>query len=53
MDLNCDGIVNLIGHQYAGMDDFDSYKYPDRDISIVTLANELDTALESVQLMDK
>jgi len=50
MDLNCDGIVNLIGHQYTGKEGFDSYQYPERDILIVTLTKELDTALKTKKI---
>ena len=50
MDLNCDGIVNLIGHQYVGKEDLDSYQYPEKDIFIVNMTKELDTALKTKKI---
>jgi S1-C subfamily serine protease len=50
MDLNCDGIVNLIGHQFVGEEGFDRYKYPEKDIHINTLTKELDIALKTKKI---
>jgi len=49
-DLNCDGIVNLIGHKYVGKEGLDSYRYPERDIFLISLTKELDTALKTKKI---
>jgi hypothetical protein len=50
MDLDCDGIVDLIGHQYVGQKDIDSYRYPERDIFLISLTKELDIALKTKKI---
>ena len=47
MDTDCDGIVDLIGHQYPGEGKIDSYKRPSKRIPIFKLAKELDTAFKT------
>jgi S1-C subfamily serine protease len=46
MDQNCDGSVDLIGHQYPGVDDIDSYQVPSTPTRIDKIAQELNTALK-------
>ena len=52
MDLDCNGIVDLLGHQYAGEECIDKYRYPKKLISIVTLAKELDIAFKKKKIPD-
>lgn len=47
LDLDCDGIVDLIGNQYAGEEEISSYRKPIKKLSIAALATELDAALKS------
>ena len=49
-DTDCDGIVDLIGHQYPGEKKISSYKKPSKKISIFNLARELDSAFKSKKI---
>jgi len=46
MDTDCDGIVDLIGHQYAGEKEIQRYRRPTQSVPVVTLAKEFDTAIK-------
>ncbi len=50
MDTDCDGIVDLIGHQYVGENEIQRYRRPTKRVAIVTLAKELDTAIKKRQI---
>ena len=45
MDTDCDGIVDLIGHQYPGKNEIGSFKRPSKKIHIFMLAKKLRLAL--------
>ena len=49
-DTDCDGIIDVIGFQYDGKKEIDSYKKPSKRISTVSLAKELDTALKNKKI---
>ena len=49
-DTDCDGIVDLIGIQYDGEKEIDSYKKPLKRISILSLVKELDVALKNKKI---
>jgi len=49
-DTDCDGIIDLIGLQYDGKKEIDSYKKPSKRISIRSLAKELDVALKNKKI---
>ncbi len=49
-DTDCDGIVDVIGLQYDGKKEIDSYKKPSKRISIRSLAKELDVALKNKKI---
>jgi hypothetical protein len=44
MDLDCNGTVDVIGHQRKGSEHIDSYRLPARPLHLVALAKELDRA---------
>ena len=50
MNTDCDGIVDLVGHQYPGEGKIDSYKRPSKRIGIFNLAKELDIAFKSKKI---
>lgn len=45
-DTDCDGIVDMIGHQYVGKKEIDNYRKPSQEIAISSLAKELDAAIK-------
>ena len=49
-DTDCDGMIDVIGLQYDGKKEIDSYKKPSKRISIVSLAKELDVALKNKKI---
>ena len=50
MDVDCDGIVDLIGHQFAGKEDIDSYRKPSKILHLKKMAKEFNSALEGRQI---
>ena len=47
LDLDCNGTIDLIGHQRKGSEEIDSYRVPPGPLRLVTLAKELDSALKA------
>ena len=50
MDLDCNGTIDLIGHQGKGSEGIDSYRAPSGTLRLVTLAKELDGALKAKKI---
>ena len=46
VDADCDGVVDFIGHQYAGRSNIDSFKRPSEAFRLVDRTTELDSALK-------
>lgn len=46
MDLDCNGTVDLIGRQYRGSAQIDSYQLPAKPLRLDTMAKELDRAFK-------
>lgn len=50
MDTNCDGIVDLVGHRYAGEKGIQRYKRPAKRAPLATLAKDLDIAIKKKKI---
>jgi len=50
LDLDCDGIVDLIGIQYAGEEEISTYRKPEKKLVLREIASELDMALKNGKL---
>jgi S1-C subfamily serine protease len=46
-DTDCDGLVDVIGQQYHGRSDLDSYRRPSETIRLLEFAGGLDTAFRA------
>ena len=47
IDLDCNGTIDLIGHQSKGSEEIDSYRAPSGTLRLANLAKELDSAIKA------
>jgi len=50
IDLDCNGTIDLIGHQSKGSEEIDSYRAPSGTVRLVNLAKELDSAIKAKKI---